>query len=103
MLLSFLGSENACPIVRCCIYARCARTVRMPEKVPHLPCSSSATGAFLWGLPLPFLPLFTGVRGIGILRSSDAASCIVRAYRAGFCHSTPALRILVNTTCCGGG
>src|SRR5215208_7341655 len=47
-------------------------------------------------------PLFTGVRGREILRSSDAASCIVRAHRAGFCHSTPARSVLVNTTYCGG-
>src|SRR5215216_6434891 len=56
MLLSFLGRKNACPIVRYCIYARCALTVRMPERVPHLPGSSSATVAFLWGPPLLFLP-----------------------------------------------
>jgi hypothetical protein len=49
--------------------------VRMPEKVPHLPNRSSAMVAFLWGLPLPFLPLFTEVPTcLTLSRSSVACS-----------------------------
>ncbi len=60
----------------------------------HCPLMGPQTGGY---------PDFPNSFGRGILRSSDSGSCIVRAYRAGFCHSTPARSILVNTTCCGVG
>src|SRR5918994_1175176 len=69
-------------------------------------CESRLVAAIVaYFLVLEFfpLPLFTGVRGRGILRTSDAASCIVHAYRPGVCHSTSARRIQVNTTSCDGG
>src|SRR5918998_564128 len=56
-----------------------------------------------WPKPRPFLwPLFTGVRGSGILRSSFARSCIERSPRVPKMPSKAAHAAGEGTTCCGG-
>src|SRR5215212_3717082 len=50
----------------------------------------------------PFLALFSGVRGRGILRSSDAGSCIDRPLRGPRMASKVAHGAWWGTTCCGG-
>jgi len=71
-------------------HCRCETVVIRPRRTMAVfPARSGSTDgasfrAFVKILPCPvcaFLPLFTGVRGIVILRSSDAGSCIDRPPR----------------------
>ena len=52
--------------------------------------------------PFVFIPLFTGVRGRGILRSSFAGSCIERPLRGARMASEATPATEEGTTCCGG-
>src|SRR5215212_6582618 len=84
LLLPLLPGQNTfCPWSYTA-YTRGAHYWFECQRVPHLPCNSSATVALLWGLTLPFFPLFTQVLRREILRTSRLQARPVRQGLRGF-------------------